>query len=56
MTYILICFVLALVGYVAYKAKTPEGMNWKAGIAALVALGAACLAWLSGLFHTAPPV
>ncbi len=56
MAYILIGFVLALVVYVAYKAKTPEGMNWKAGIAALVALGAACLAWLTGLFQSATPV
>jgi hypothetical protein len=56
MLWILIGVVLALSIYVAYKAMTPEGMNWKAGMAALAALIGAVYAWLAGLFHSAPPV
>jgi hypothetical protein len=56
MTYILIGVLLALGAYMAYSAKTPEGWDWKKGAAAVMALGGAVWAWVSGLFQSAPPV
>lgn len=56
MLWILIGMVLALAIYVGYKAMTPEGMNWKAGMAALVAFAGAVWAWFVGVFQSAPPV
>jgi hypothetical protein len=56
MTWILIGVLLALAAYAAYSAKTPEGWDWKKGMAALAALGGAVWAYLSDLFHSAPPV
>ena len=44
---IVILALLAIAGYVAWKAKTPEGWDWKQGIAALAALGAAIATWFT---------
>jgi hypothetical protein len=56
MTYIVIGVLLALAAFAAYSAKTPEGWDWKKGMTALVALGGAIWAYVSGLFQSAPPV
>jgi hypothetical protein len=39
--------LLAIAGYVAWKSKTPEGWDWKLGLAALGSLAAAIGAWFS---------
>jgi tryptophan-rich sensory protein len=54
--WIVIVVLIAIAAYAAYSAKTPEGWDWKKGLAAVVALGAAAWAWASGLFSGAPPV
>lgn len=56
MLWIVIGLLLAAAAYAAYSARTPTGLDWKRGIAALAALIAAGWAYLSGLFHTSPPV
>ncbi|MEY5097595.1 MAG: hypothetical protein RJA36_314 [Pseudomonadota bacterium] len=56
MSYILIGVLVALAAIFMYSAMTPTGMDWKKGMAALVALGAAIWAWIAGLFSSAPPV
>jgi hypothetical protein len=56
MTYIVIGVLLALGAFMAYSAKTETGWDWPKGLAALVALGGAVYAWVSGLFHSVPPV
>jgi hypothetical protein len=48
---IVVLIVLALAGYFAWKSKTPEGWDWKQGLAALTALGAAALAWFTDLLN-----
>jgi hypothetical protein len=47
--FIVIIVLVAIAAYAAYSAKTPEGWDWKKGIAALAALGGAVWAWVSGL-------
>jgi predicted negative regulator of RcsB-dependent stress response len=44
---IIVLVLIALGAYVAWKSWTPEGWDWKQGVAALVALGAAAMAWAS---------
>lgn len=56
MTYILIGLLLALAAFFFYSAKTENGLDWSKGLAALMALGGAVYAWISGLFHASPPV
>jgi hypothetical protein len=56
MAWIFIGVLLALAAFFMYSAMTPTGMDWKKGMAALVALGAAFWAWFTGLFQSAPPV
>lgn len=56
MTYLLIGVVLVVSAYVVYSAMTPEGLDWYKGLAAATAAAAAIWAWLTGLFHSAPPV
>lgn len=52
---ILIGLLIALAIYAAYSAKTPEGWDWKRGLAALGALAVAAWGYLSGLLHLNPP-
>jgi hypothetical protein len=47
---IVVLIVLALAGWFAWKSKTPEGWDWKQGLAALAALAAAIGAWFTGWF------
>jgi hypothetical protein len=56
MAWVLIGLLLALAAFFLYSAKTPAGMDWKRGMAALAALVGAVYAWLAGLFQSAPPV
>lgn len=46
---VLILALVALGLYAAYSAKTSEGFDWKKGLAAVAALGAAAWAYLSDL-------
>ncbi len=46
--FIIIAVLVAIAAYAAYNAKTPEGWDWKQGMAALVAAGGAAWAWVSG--------
>lgn len=55
MLYILLGVLVALAAIFMYSAMTPAGMDWKKGMAALLALGAALWAWFAGLFAS-PPV
>jgi hypothetical protein len=56
MAWILIGVLLALAAFFMFSAMTPTGMDWKRGMAAVVALGAALWAWIAGLFQSSPPV
>lgn len=56
MVWLLIGLLLALAAFFLYSAKTPDGMDWKRGMFAVAALGAAVWAWVTGLFQSAPPV
>lgn len=56
MLYLVMGLLIAVAAYAAYKAKTPEGWDWKKGLAAVGALIGAALAYLSGLFTSPPPV
>jgi hypothetical protein len=56
MAWLLIGVLLALAAFFLYSAKTADGMDWKRGLFAVAALGAALWAWIAGLFQSAPPV
>jgi hypothetical protein len=56
MTYIVIGVLLALGAFMAYNAKTETGWDLSKGAAAVMALGGAVWAWISSMFHSAPPV
>lgn len=55
MSYIVIGVLLALAAIFLNSAKTETGWDWSKGMAALIALGGAVYAWVSGLFQSAPP-
>ena len=46
--FIIFLVLIAVAAFFAYKSKTPEGWDWKQGMAALVAAGGAAWAWISG--------
>lgn len=47
--FIIIAVLIAIAAFAAYKSKTPEGWDFKAGFTALAAAGGAVWAWISGL-------
>jgi len=47
--FIIILVLVAIAAFAAYKSKTPEGWDFKAGFAALAAAAGAVGAWVSGL-------
>lgn len=47
--FIFFLMLLAFAAFFAYKSKTPEGWDFKAGVAAIVAAAGAIGAWISGL-------
>jgi hypothetical protein len=55
LAFILILVLAALGAYLALKAKTPDGWDWKKGVAALVALGAAIWAYASDFLSSVMP-
>jgi hypothetical protein len=44
---VIVLALLAIAIYVAWKSYTPTGWDWKQGVAALVALGAAAVTWMT---------
>ncbi len=54
--FIIFLVLIAVAAFFAWKSKTPEGWDFKAGFAALVAAGGAVAAWISGWFQSTPPV
>jgi hypothetical protein len=47
--FIIILVLVAIAAFAAYKSKTADGWDFKAGATALAAAGGAIWAWLSGL-------
>jgi hypothetical protein len=47
MIYLVVAAICAVAGYFAANAWTSEGWDWKQGIAALAALGAAIATWFT---------
>lgn len=47
--FIILIVLVAIAGFFAWKSKTSDGWDFKAGAAALAAAGGAAWAWISGL-------
>ncbi len=47
--FIIFLVLIAVAAFFAYKSRTADGWDFKAGLAALAAAGGAAWAWLSGL-------